>query len=258
MAQPPGVLISFTEAQGFTVLGNFLQSICGPSPLPVIRQIGNTAPGVNSRVPEPIGGDFIVMSSLSQPRLATNLTTYADNIFSGSITGTTLTVSAVTRGVVPIGALFIDSNFPSGVAPGTTIVSQLNDTSCGVGTYKVSKAQTLTARMLYAGIRTDIAAAEWLVQLNVHGPNSGNNVRTIDTLFRSEYAVDYFTAQKQPIAPLYCDDPRQATWENAEQQMEFNWTIDLHMEIDVAIGTQQQFADRVKVPAINAGALPSN
>lgn len=256
MAQPPGVTIAFTEAQGFVILGNFLRSICAPSPLPVIRQIGNTAPGVNSRVPQPIVGDFIVMSSLSQPRLATNLTTYADNIFSGSISGSILTVSTVTRGIVPIGAIFIDSNYPSGVTVGTTIIGPISGVTCGAGAYNVSVPQTLSARTLYAGVRQDVAAAEWLVQLNVHGPNSANNVRMIDTLFRSDYAVDYFTAQGQPIAPLYCDDPRQATWENAEQQMEFDWTIDLHMEIDVAIGTHQQFADQVKVPALNARTLP--
>jgi hypothetical protein len=255
MAQPAGVTISFTEAQGFTVLGNFLQSICAPSPLPIVRQIGNTAPGVNSRVPEPAGGDFIVMSSLSQPRLATNLTTYSDVIFTGSVAVNVLTVTAVAQGTIEIGSLFLDGNYPPVVLPGSMITGQLTGSPGGIGTYSVSGVQTVSSGTLYAGIRTDVATAEWIVQLNIHGPNSANNTRTIDTLFRSDYAVDYFTAQGQPLAPLYCDDPRQATWENAEQQMEFDWTIDLHMEIDVAIGTPQQFADVVTVRVTDASTL---
>jgi hypothetical protein len=246
----PGVFASFTEADGFKVIGNFLQAYCAPYSLIVIRAIGNTAPGVNSRVPEPIEGDFIVMSSMSQPRLATNLSEYVDNIFVGSILGDLLTVTALTRGSIEVGSLLFDGNWPQKIAAGTTIKKQLNGTPNGAGAYEVSVSQTLAAENLYAGIRTDIAAAEWIVQLDVHGPNSMNNSRLIDTLFRSEVAVDFFFTQNPQIVPLYSDDPRQSPFQNEEQQIEFRWTIDLHMQINVTISTPQQFADQIKIKTI--------
>lgn len=257
MAQPPGVGISFTEAQGFSVLGKFLGTVAAPYPISMVRQVGNTAPGVNNRVPEPSDGDFIVMSSLSMPRLSTNLTTFADNAFTGSITGNALTVTAIQRGTVPIGSLFIDTSYPSAVAAGTIITSQISGTPNGIGVYSVSVSQNLTSRALYAGIRFDMAPAQWEVQLDIHGPNSMQNARTIDTLIRSDYAVDFFAAQGLPIVPLYCGDPRQAAWENSEQQMEFRWVMEVCLEIDVIITVPQQFADQVKINLIEADDLPS-
>lgn len=254
-SSPPGVTASFTEADGMTVIGNFLQSICSPYPIVVVRQIGNLAPGVNTRVPEPDSGDFIVLSSMRQPRLATNLSIYSDNVFIGSIAGTTLTVASVTRGVVPIGAVLLDSSWPPNLVANTVIQYQLSGTSGGVGTYQLSQSQTISSRNLYAGVAHRTAAAQWTVQADIHGPNSMNNARTIDTLFRSEFATDFFSAQNPQIAPLYAGDPHNAPFQNEEQQIEFRWVIDLEFQINVDIGTPQQFADTVKVTTIEAETL---
>ena len=250
MSQAIGVTVSFTESLGFQIIGNFLQTICSPYPIPIIRQLGNTAPGVNNRVPEPIAGDFIIMSSVYNPRLAYNITSYVDNIIVGSISGTTLTVTQVIKGSVPIGALIFDGNNPPQIAPNTVILSQLSGNPNGTGTYSVSVSQTLNSQNLYPGVRTDIAPSQWVVQLDIHGPNSMQNVRTIDSLFRSDYATQFFASQNFPGAPLYAGEPMQIPFENAEQQMEYRWVMELNMDVYIAIGTPQQFADQIVVTPI--------
>lgn len=59
----------------------------------------------------------------------------------GSISGTTLTVSAVTDGTIVAGATVAGT----GVTAGTLIVSQLTGTTGGTGTYTVSASQTVSS-----------------------------------------------------------------------------------------------------------------
>lgn len=253
---PPGVTISFVEAQGFTALGNFLQAYCAPAPITVVRAVGSTAPGQNVRVPEPQVGDFIVMSSLSEERLETNETIFSDNICTGSIADTTLTVAAVSRGALAPGQLLTDYGYPAGsIAANTTIVRQLTGPTGGVGTYQVSVTQTLASETLYAGTRADLVGTKWTAQLDVHGPNSANNVRTIDTLFRSEVATNFFQEQGYAVVPLYCGDAHQTPFENAEQEVEYRWVIDACLEIGAVITTPQMFADKIKVMTVEAAVI---
>lgn len=70
--------------------------------------------------------------------------TIAEDVVTGSISGTTLTVSAVTSGQVNVNETFTGS----GVAAGTFIVSQLTGTPGGVGTYQVNNAQTVASETL--------------------------------------------------------------------------------------------------------------
>lgn len=255
MAEPPGLALSFTEAQGFQIIGQFLQSICAPSPISVIRQRGETAPGQNVNVPEPASDDFILMSSLSQERLEFNETSFADNLFIGSISGSILTVTAITRGTVAIGAILRDLASPTHIAVNTMVGQQLNGSPGGIGQYAVSPSQSVEQEPIYGGVRSDLAGTKWTVQLDVHGPNSMNNARVIETLFFSEVATDYFTATGLPIAPLYCGEPTQAPFQNAEQQIEYRWVIDLCLEIGAIVSTPQQFADTVKVHTVEASVI---
>jgi hypothetical protein len=261
MTGPPGVTISLTEAQGFTALGQFLQAICTPYPLTVVRAVGSTAPGSNVRVPEPLAGDFIIMSSLRTERLETNETTFSDNVSVGSITGTTLTVTEITRGLLAPGQLLIDYDYPNGnIAVNTTIVAQLTSTEPagalgGTGTYQVSTSQTLVSETLYSGTRADQVGTEWVVQIDCHGPNSLNNINTIDTLFRSEYGVDFFAATGFWIAPLHVDTAGQMPFENAEKEMEWRWVMEAHLEIVPIVTTPQQFAQEVQIRNVVAAAV---
>lgn len=64
-------------------------------------------------------------------------------IFSGSITGTTLTVTSVSSGVVSLGHIITATNSATAITTGTMITAFLTGTQGGVGTYTVGASQTL-------------------------------------------------------------------------------------------------------------------
>jgi hypothetical protein len=74
-------------------------------------------------------------------------TTVVGGSFTGSITGTTMTVTAVASGKIRPGHTITGTT----VALGTTVVSQDSGTTNGVGDYTVSISQTVTSRALTAG-----------------------------------------------------------------------------------------------------------
>lgn len=238
--------LSLSEAQGLTALTSFLLAVCSTG-TSVVR-------GEVNRVPEP-KGNFVVITPILQERLETNETTYQDNIVVGSIALTILTVSSVTKGSLAVGMLLIDDGYPTmDVAVGTVILNQLTGLTGGAGTYTVSPSQTLASETLYAGVREDFEATKWTVQMDIHGLNSGNNVKVIETLFRSEYAYDKFAESGFDVTPLFCSDARQIPFMNAEQQYEYRWTIDAVMQINPVIGTSQQFATEVEIDLIDVKA----
>ena len=75
-------------------------------------------------------------------------TTLLGGTVTGSITGTTMTVTAVSSGKVRPGHTITGTT----VALGTTVVSQISGTTNGVGDYTVSISQTVTSRTLTAGM----------------------------------------------------------------------------------------------------------
>lgn len=71
-----------------------------------------------------------------------NVSAIAQNAFTGSISGTTLTVSAITTGGLYAGQTLAGTN----VAAGTTVVRQLTGaTPGGTGTYEVNISQTVAS-----------------------------------------------------------------------------------------------------------------
>lgn len=72
--------------------------------------------------------------------------------FTGSISGSTLTVTAISSGTLNRNDPLTDS-LTSGTTAlsGCTIMEQLTGTTGSTGTYRVSRPQTLTSRTLYAG-----------------------------------------------------------------------------------------------------------
>lgn len=245
MAPPP--TLSLTEIQVFTALRSFLLTALLPNTSVIKAQV--------NRVPEPAVADFVLMTPLRQDRLETNETTYFDNILTGAITGTTLTISAIARAASPLaaGMLLIDSGYPAmSLAPNTVIVAQLTGPAGGIGTYTISPTQTVAQETMYAGVRADLAATRLTVQLDIHGPASGNNTRIIDTLFRSEVGTQAFADTGVAVAPLYCNDARQMPFVNDQQQYEDRWVMEACFQINAVIGTPIQFAQTVTVDVIEA------
>jgi len=149
--------------------------------------------------------------------------------------------------------MLIDAVWPTmNVLPDTVVGSQLTGAPGAVGTYNVTPSQTLSSETLYAGVRRDDAETEWVVQLDLHGPASGDNTRVVETLFRSEYATSAFADTGYTVVPLYCDDPREMPFINQEQQYEWRWTIDCHFQLTQVVGTPQQFATDIVVTPVEA------
>lgn len=69
-------------------------------------------------------------------------------VVTGSISGTTLTVSAVSSGALAVGQYLLDST--GDITSGTTILSQSGGTPGGVGTYVLSNSQTVGSETITA------------------------------------------------------------------------------------------------------------
>lgn len=118
----PGAPATLFNAGGFWVVN------AGAS----TSAIGQTAYANNSTGAVQFGSNFTGASVTGS---------IAANVVTGSIAGTTLTVTAVTTGVLTNGQTISGT----GVTTGTQILSQLTGTSGGVGTYQVSVAQTVSS-----------------------------------------------------------------------------------------------------------------
>ena len=120
-----------------------------------------------------------------------------------------------------------------------------------------------------SGTQTATAPTELTIQCDFHGPNSGDNAQIFTTLFRDEYATQFFTDAQvalsdiqaslganmtdqtgAPIvvvasvdaAPLYTSDPRQVPFINGEEQYEERWSVDAAIQINAAVTVPLAFA----------------
>jgi hypothetical protein len=174
------ISVSITEQNVFLVLWNFLTAIL-PAGTPIVQ-------GIQNRVSEPANTDFVEMWPLDRTRLATNVDTYIDCAFEASIAAQVMTVSTVKIGSIGIGNVL----FGPGVMPGTTISGQTSGPAGGAGQYAVSAPQTVPAGTLACGIKSSVQSTKMTIQLDVHGPSSGDNAQIISTLFRDGFATAFF------------------------------------------------------------------
>ena len=210
--------------------------------------------GQANRAAEPANPYFVVMTPIRSPRLATNLDGNADVKFSGSIAGNTMTVTVVDTGTIKVGSTV----FGTGVASNTTIQA-LGTGTGGTGTYQVSGSQTLTSRTLSAGAKTMTQDSEFVVQLDFHSPDTlaGDFAKAVSTSFRDEYATSFFAALSPPlnsVTPLYADDPEQRPFINENDQYEWRWVLEAHLEADQTVTVPQQYADAASITVVDVAA----
>jgi hypothetical protein len=122
-------MLSGTIAVGQALFGNNITQNT------VITALGTGTGGV---------GTYTVSNSQTTASTSIN-TTAAPAIVTGAISGTTLTVSAVTSGTLQIGQTIEGTGVTSG-----TIITAFGTGSGGVGTYTVSASQTVTSTTIYA------------------------------------------------------------------------------------------------------------
>lgn len=211
--------------------------------------------GQANRVPEPKTPNFVVLTALRKERIETNVDTYADVCFTGSIAvNGTLTVESVFYGTLQLGSVIFGVDVPNG-----TYITKLGTGSGSVGTYTVSKASDIPSRTLAAGTLAMLQPVEVTIQVDVHGPNDGvNNVpnsadiaHQISTMLRDEYATTAFRSYGHDVTPLYADNPKQIPFINAEKQYEDRWVLEACLQANQAvINIPQQFFDKVVVGLI--------
>lgn len=232
------MIVSPNQSAIQAVLRSFLLSVL-PANTPVIA-------GQDNRVPEPQGADFVVFWTTRRDRIETNVDTYADCLFTGSISGNILTVSNVNYGSLAVGSQV----FGVGVTVPTTITALSGGTG-GVGNYMVSTIQVVGSEFMAAGTENLLQPTQITFQLDVHGPNSHDNAQIISTAFRDDFAVEAFAALNSNVYPLYADDPRQVPFINAEEQYETRYIIEALVQANQIVGIPQQFADSVSVTLVD-------
>lgn len=209
--------------------------------------------GQDNRVPEPKPSEYVVMTPTRRARLATNLDSYADTLFTGSIAGTVLTVSAVAHGTVKVGATL----FGAGLVAGTKIAA-LGTGTGGVGTYVINNSQTVASGPIASGAMAVTQPTEVWMQLDVHSADLANGsdmAQSIATMLRDQFAVDFFAGVNPAISPLYAEEPRQLPFESGESQYESRWVVEVVLQADqVYSGIPQQFAAALSVITVNVDA----
>jgi hypothetical protein len=247
------ITLNLTEAQIFQVLGTFLTSVLSPA-VKVVR-------GQQNRVAEPAAADYCVMWPLTQTRLSQNVDAFSDVALIGSISGTVLIVTQMLQGTIAIG-MPIDAN---GIVANTNIIGPAGTGQGGVGTYNVNNTQTLASTTIQAGVKQMMQPVQKMIQVDVHGPNSADNAQIISTLFRDEYGVTQFAGVGAgvgqfiievsgigafDVTPLYCNDPRQVPYLNAEQQFEERWVVETALQVNPIVSVPQQFAGSVTLQSV--------
>jgi hypothetical protein len=219
----------------FEVLGDFLAAIVPVTD--VIQAQGN-------RVPEPSADDYVLMIPIRRERISTNVDSFQDDAYVGSIAAGVLTVTQVLAGVVATGQ--IPAAYPA-LLTGTTVGMQLSGTPGGVGTYAIAPAQTVASTILQAGFGSYLQPTKIIIQLEVHGPHSADNSQIISTMMRDDFSYDAFVGANPNVTPLYAEDPRQMPFSNDQQQVENRWVIECAVQANITVQAPQQFAGTVDV-----------
>lgn len=231
-----------TVSEILTSLRSFLTAVL-PTDVQVVQ-------GQPNRVPEVSASRFVIMSPPRFERLETNVDTSTDAAFTGSIAGTTLTITAVDprfpNATLAIGSMIFGPN----VADGTEVTAFGTGTG-QLGTYTVNNSQTAPSETISAGFTTAQMATKVTVALDFHSNDqtAGDLANTVSALMRDPYAVDQFANQSPSygVVPLYADDAVQRPFLNDSQQIEWRWAVDALLQANIMLTVPQQFADSVTI-----------
>lgn len=95
---------------------------------------------------------------------------------------------------------------------------------------------------------------EHTVQLDVHGPNAGDNAQIIVTTMKDEAGCSAFAATGFDVMPLYASDARQMAFPTGENQFEDRWVIDLVLQVNPVVTLPQQSATTAVTGIISVDA----
>jgi hypothetical protein len=107
-----------------------------------------------------------------------------------------------------------------------------------------------------AGVLNALQPTEMTVQLDVHGPDSGDNVQRISTMMRDDYAYLSFTRSSTGIFPLYADSPKQVPFINDSNQVETRWIVEACLQVNATVeNIPQEFFEQIVVGLIDVDAF---
>ena len=136
------------EVRGMTTLsgGNILVAVCGPYVYAINSSFVSTMVGQLNSTSGRVGitdngvNVYIVDGTY---RYTWRISTPSSAVFTGSTSGTTLTVSAITSGALAVGQVL----FGVGVTQ-ETVITALGSGSGGVGTYTINLSQTIASERM--------------------------------------------------------------------------------------------------------------
>ncbi|MDE1007007.1 MAG: hypothetical protein OSB38_15200 [Paraburkholderia fungorum] len=175
--------------------------------------------------------------------MPTTITVTEDNVLA---TLRTFLLSIVAAGVEVITGQ--DNRVPEPVGDDFLVLTPLGQVRLS------TNSDTYTDLGTNPGTRNFQRATKSTIQIDVHGPNSADNAAMIETLYRSEYAVDSFASSGLDIQPLYCDDAKQMPFINGENQFEQRWIITAAIQYNPVTAVPQDFADELEVNIVSVDA----
>ncbi len=92
------------------------------------------------------------------------------------------------------------------------------------------------------------------IQLDVHGPLSGDAAQLITTLMRSNYGCEQFASYGLAVTPLYADDAKQMPFLNGEMQYEDRWVIMANLQVKPIVTFPQQYFTDTDINLVNVDA----
>jgi hypothetical protein len=265
--------ISPNRTDIMTALRGFLLTVLPPGTDAVIA--------IENRVPQPASPNHAIMTPIRFKRLSTNVRSYVDVTFTGSVvdapaafTGSIapsppafgivstgiLNVTAITSGALLIGAVLSGLK----VASGTRITEQLSGLAGGVGTYRVSISQTTpsTGIAAAAGVMTVSAMATGSGPISVGavlsgvGLADGTVITALDT--GTGGIGTYVVTPGQAIAPQTLSAGFRGTTQNSEITVQVDFHSIDGSSADMAQTLSTTFRDPMAVDFFAALAPPLN
>jgi len=237
---------SVTEEQTLTALRSFLLSFLAAG-TEVVK-------GQDNRVPEPVGPDFVEMTPILRERLEWNIDTYSadtQTLDFAALTNTPNVGDILVNGTATAsGAVVSVSGASVVVAMGVSAYFAVGD----VITDQTTALAIGTVTAVAYGEKTIMQPTKFTIQLDVHGPLSGDNAQLISTLMRDAYAYDQFLTSGFDVSPLYASEPRQLPFANAEQQIEYRYVVDTVLQCNPVISVSAQYAAALVANVIDVDA----
>lgn len=101
-----------------------------------------------------------------------------------------------------------------------------------------------------ADTRTIEQGAEYSIQVDCYGPNSGDHATELTTLFNDYYGCAFLLPYG--CQPLYTGAPMQSALINGEENYEQRWTFTAVLQFNPVVTVAQEFADELDVSFANA------